>query len=189
MPRIYLRILHHVCLFVCLAAIGSASASAQPVPCATVTETVHRAAIVEAERWMAARWVRQGTVATADYALARAPSLPLGLGTFGATAKGGEMLGSNGATTKITGRISVTNLACATYEIASIGAGRRFAVRFTGNALRFDENARGWTRPLPAAVLHVLEVAAPEGRPGPAIIRDLPEAPTALPPDLQLAVK
>ena len=121
-----------------------------------------------------------------------AAAVPLGIGAFGLSGSAGAELRAQveASTAKpITGLAAVAALSCTTYELnPGYSSGSSFAVRFSARAVRFNEESGGWTRPLPAAVLHVLEVHIPADASHTPRIADLPEARTALPPDMQLSL-
>ena len=165
-----------------LAAPGAAEAG--PQPCGAITAPRQRAAIAAAELWRAAHWIEINAVWMATYRLKPAPALPLGIGTF---VRGNALGAAPAATPPIEGIVAASQLICSSYEIGPEPVS--IVVRYVARGLRFTENGKGWTKPLPALLVHALEVsettsgAAPEWA-----VRDLPEARTALPPDARLSL-
>ena len=167
--------------------VHSRAALAQALPCPAVHELEHRVAVAAADTWLSARWSKKEAFKTAFYELKIEPPHPLGLGKWRKPLDGDNS--SPLATDTISGQARVSRFSCTTYEIATNRVGRRFVVRFTGGALQFNENAKGWTRPVPIAVVHVLEVLVTGDAGAAPVISDLPEALSALPPDIHLLVR
>ena len=169
------------CLGLVATSIGVA---AQPVPCDAAVDPRQRQAIDAAEAWFGAHWRRAGARWTATYVLRQAAPLPLGIGSFGATK---ETFGSAAATPgkrgePISGEVAIASKSCTVYEI---NPGSSHVVRLLGRGLAFNESNGGWTPARPRAVLHVLVIGFDaSGVASP--VRDLPEARTALPPEMQL---
>ena len=167
-------------------AMGSPiAATAGPMSCAKAHSAEQRAAITAAEAWHAHLWQHTGGGWTAAYQLMPPPALPLGMGSF----KGGAAFsegGTGGPSQPIRGVASVSKIVCTTYEVSP---DQTFVVRFTGRQLSFNENAQGWSRPLPAALLQVLEVR-PVVTPDASGLEVIPltTARIALPPDAQLSL-
>lgn len=163
-----------------------AGVAAQPVPCAQVVDPSHRAALADAENWLAVRWARHGAVWLTQFTLRPEPRSPFGTTITGrAVGSSGEMQPPSAAVAAapIAGQASVATLSCTTYEV---GPDLSYVVRYSGRGLRFNENAKGWTKPLRTSIIHVLEVrSSATSSGGPAVV-ELGEVRTALPPDMQL---
>lgn len=161
------------------AAQSPTAATADAVPCAaTANLPAHRAAIASAEAWLASRWRRSGETWITAYRLKPEQSLPLGIGRFGHV--GGL---DPGQSQPVVGLAKIARITCASFEM---NPGPTYAVRFAGHALQFDENGRGWSRPIVTAVIHVLDVRLPDTPDGTATVIELAESRTALPPDAEL---
>ena len=168
------------CAAACYAVALSSAATAGPIPCAKAQTPEQRAAVAAAEAWHAARWQHTSGRWMAAYELKPAPALPLGMGSFKGAAAFVDTV-APAVNQVIRGVVSVAALTCTTYELST---DHTIVVRFSGRSLSFNENAGGWSRPLPAAVLHVLEINSANG---PAAV-PVPSTRTALPPDAQLSL-
>ena len=175
----------HIGLAGALAVGFPLAAAAGPVSCAKAHSPEQRAAIAAAEAWHARLWQHTAGGWTAVYQLLPPPTLPLGMGSFKGAAALSEG-GTGGPIQPIRGVASVSEIVCTTYEVSP---DHTFVVRLTGRLLSFNENAHGWSPPLPAALLHVLEVR-PGATPDMSGLTVIPltTARIALPPDAQLSL-
>ena len=156
------------------------NAAAGPVPCAKAHSPEQRAAVAAADAWHAQYWQRANGLWSAAYQLPPAPTLPLGIGIFKRAGAFADVIAA-AAANPIQGVATVAALVCTTYEVTS---DHTFVVRYVGRKLSFNEDAQGWSRPLPEALLHVLEVRTEGADTG---VIPLITARTALPPDAQLS--
>jgi hypothetical protein len=155
-----------------LFAIGCAATMAPPVyaigtPCIEMTDADSVSAVVAARAVLDGRWLQTPGGWGAAYAFKTQPRNPFALKA---------MVPEPAAEPSIEGLMAARSINCSAYEVA---APRAYIVRFTAEALRFNENGGGWTRPLPLSVIMIVSV---EQR-GPVwVARNLPEARTAIPP-------
>lgn len=163
-----------------IAVAGTLAAQVSLQPCARVVEANHVSAIAAAEAWRAQRWANTRKGWTTDYQVPPPPPAPLGIGLL---ARGQELGASHGPSAPIAGVAAVAKMACLSGPPEPDG---RFVVHFVGNALRFNENKQGWSRPLRTALLHALVVGRPTVDAA-WVVTEQPEAPTALIPGAHLS--
>lgn len=169
-----------LCTFFLPTALG-----AQPAPCRPSTDPTRAAAVAATEAWIGAHWSKSAASWRAAYTLKPEPKSPLGIavaGSEGVKPEHGQAQAA--AAIAIAGLARITGLTCTVYEVGPQAA---VVVRYSGRNLQFDENGHGWSRPIPAALLHVLEVRPPTSANGTPAIVDLVEVRTALPADMDLA--
>jgi hypothetical protein len=147
--------------------LAAAPARAIDTPCSALTDAEGAAAVAAARVLFDRRWGRDGPVWLTRYVYKTEPRNPFDLKSV-AAAPPGEA--------PVTGVILATGVTCAAYEIH---APRAYVVRFSADALRFNENNAGWTKPLPKAVILNLGVVK---RDAAWVAVDQPEARTAIPP-------
>lgn len=160
--------------------------AAQPAPCRPSTDPTRAAAVVATEAWISARWSKSATTWRTAYTLKPEPKSPLGIAVGGSeSVKPEHGQAQVPAPIAIAGLARITSLTCTVYEVGPQAA---VVVRYSGRDLQFDENGHGWSRPIPAVLLHVLEVRPPTSANGAPAVVDLVEVRTALPADMDLAV-
>lgn len=155
-----------------LVAIVVAGMTATPVravgmPCDAMGDVDTVAAVAAAREMFNARWVQTPAGWGAAFKFKTEPRNPFALKA---------VMPETPAETAIEGFVLARAVSCTVYEV---GAPRAYVVRFVAEALRFNENGAGWTRPIPLSAVMIAAVE-PGGTKWTA--RDLPESRTAIPP-------
>jgi hypothetical protein len=151
--------------------VAATPAFAYGIPCAAVTAQQLTGdlskAVAVADAVFSARWGKVVTGWGAAFKFKTPPRNPFALKTD--TPDPSDL-------PPISGLIAAQSIACLVYEVHTP---RAFVVRYSANGLRFNENAAGWTPPLPSITIMLLAV---EPRDGAWAATDVPEGRTAIPP-------
>jgi hypothetical protein len=151
--------------------VSATSAVAFGTPCAAVTTKELAGdvsqAVIAADALFNSRWGKAAAGWGAAFKFKTPPRNPFALKTDAPDPS--DM-------PPISGLIAAQSIACLIYEVQTP---RAFIVRYSADGLRFNENAAGWTPPLPSITIMLLIV---EPRDGAWTATDVPDGRTAIPP-------
>lgn len=158
-------------------------ASAGPQACGTAHEPSEKAAIAAAEARFAIHWRQSASGWSTRYEFKPEPKNPFGISPF--RVQQGEPATTTGDSRPFGGIASIDAVDCSYYELQPETG---FVVRFVGRGLRFSENGSKPSRPIRQALVAVSIVRSQPTPVGTVELLPLPEARTALDPDLILSL-